>query len=389
MNVKTFEAFSMKDAVAAVRREFGPDAVILNSKEKIAADGKGKLIQVTAAAPTSTRKGGSVINERNDDDLREVVEYIKSVEKRMDGMLTTIATRENLQAVESGMEELKSLVLETLRQQCGGIQEGMKEPIQRIYHALKTTGLDDVHLVALCRHLENVKVRESQDADGDFYEIYREEAAKWLLKRVKIAPLWTEVAGAPVIQVFVGTTGVGKSSSVVKLASHLSRKQKRKVLLVSFDNVRLAASEQMRVYAKVLGVEFEQIEDAMDLSSILSRHSDVDVVLVDTAGRSPKRSQKMEDLLALKSLNLPLEFHLVMPATEKEEQLDRTIRAFSRLGLSSLIFTKLDETWSYGELFNLMNRWSLPLSYFGIGQNVPEDLERATRERVVERLVGM
>lgn len=389
MNVKTFEAFSMKDAVAAVRKEFGADAVILSSKEKVGGDSKGKVYQVTAAAPTSMRKGGASAAETGSDDLREVFGYMRNMEKKIDALSDVICSQEQLTNLESGLEEIKSLVLEALRSQGGSIQENLPEAVQRIYHALKSTGVEEVRLVELMRQLSNVEIPGKLTDQNEIYENYREHAVKWLLKKIKIAPMATDMAGSPSVQVFVGTTGVGKSSTVAKLAAFLHLKKKRKVLLVSFDNVRLAANEQMRIYAKVLGVPFEQIDDPMDLETIIAKYRDIDTVLLDTAGRSPKKALKMDDLSALKNLNIPIEFHLVLPTTEKEEQLDRSIRAFSKLGIASLIFTKMDETWSYGEIFNLTNRWSLPLSYFGVGQNIPEDFERATRERVVERLLGL
>ena len=112
-------------------------------------------------------------------------------------------------------------------------------------------------------------------------------------------------------------------------------------------------------------------------------------VLVDTAGRSPKSKGNLKDLLTLKKMERPIDFHLVMSLTEKETQMDRTIRSFSKVGIQSFLFSKLDETWSYGNIFNLTQKWGVPLSYFGIGQKIPENIERATRERVVERIFGL
>ncbi|MBF0441246.1 MAG: flagellar biosynthesis protein FlhF, partial [Oligoflexales bacterium] len=102
-----------------------------------------------------------------------------------------------------------------------------------------------------------------------------------------------------------------------------------------------------------------------------------------------KNKSNLSDLNAIKDLNIPVDFHLVLSITEKENQMDMVIRRFSEIGISSLIFTKIDETWSYGEIFNLSTKWSIPLSYFGIGQKIPEEIERASRERVCERIFGL
>jgi flagellar biosynthesis protein FlhF len=138
----------------------------------------------------------------------------------------------------------------------------------------------------------------------------------------------------------------------------------------------------------VIDTIFVPIEGVADIERVVNEHDDAQFIFIDTAGRSPKRN-KLEDLMSFKNLNVPLDFHLVLSATDKEQQMDRTIRSFLSLGLSSLVFTKLDETWSYGEIFNLSQKWSVPLRYFGTGQGVPEDIEWASKERVIERIFGL
>ena len=117
----------------------------------------------------------------------------------------------------------------------------------------------------------------------------------------------------------------------------------------------------------------------------------MELVLVDTpAGVSPKAPELIAELAALKETGLPLDVHLVLSMTDKEAQLDQAVRAFSPVGLASVAFTKLDESWSFGEIFNLSKRWALPpSSFFAIGQQIPDDVERASRERVIERLFGL
>lgn len=393
MQVKTFEAFSMRDAIRAVRAEFGPDAVILSTRETPLEDGKGKVVHVTAARAGATKLGGASAQESgvSDDGLLGFKNHLDRIDLRLNQLTETVVTKEQLQGMEAGIHEVKILLLEALRSKDGTTMQGLSRPLEDLYRQLKVTGVDDSRLTELMKHLKGLPGGEGStfESDEQAAEFHQNNAIRWFLKRVRIAPRWSPVGGAPSVHAFVGTSGAGKTSTVAKLAAQYALKEKRSVLVVSYDTTRLAATEQMRIFTKVIGVPFESVEDASALAQIVERHQDKELILVDTSGRSPKSPQGIQALSVLKQLPVAVEFNLVLSTTEKEAQLDRAIRSFSTLGLQSLVFTKLDESWSYGQLFNLTTKWSLPLSFFGTGQRVPEDIERATRERVVERIFGL
>jgi flagellar biosynthesis protein FlhF len=136
-------------------------------------------------------------------------------------------------------------------------------------------------------------------------------------------------------------------------------------------------------------VPFLAANAAEDLLKVHETFRGTELVLIDTAGISPKNKSGIQALAAIKNLNLPIDFHLCLSSTESQSQLDNEVRSFLSTGLSSLVFSKLDESWAYGEIFNLSKTWSLPLSFFSIGQQIPDDIERATRERVIERIFGL
>jgi flagellar biosynthesis protein FlhF len=224
-------------------------------------------------------------------------------------------------------------------------------------------------------------------SEGESY--YRDQAIRWLMKRIKIAPKWNLMPGAVSYQAVVGPAGVGKSSLVAKLAALYAVREKRQVAVVSLDNHRLAASEQMRIFCKIIGVPFVAAATPADVFAVPETHRDVELVLIDTAGVSPKGLGRIGELQTLKEAGSPVDVHLALSVTEKDAQLDQAVRSFSRLGLASLAFTKLDESWAFGGIFNLSKKWALPLSFFAIGQQIPDDVERASRERVIERLFGL
>jgi len=392
MEVRTFEAFSMRDALKAVKSHFGTDAVILTTREKKIEGAKGKLYEVTAARNGQTSVNGasraSGEGAMIKDNLVELVEYFKTIERTIKGLGEEMARRQDLFRLDAGLQEIRTIVYEELTKTKGAVVEGMSPALSKIFQRLKLMGLDETEMRKLSEFLKALPPEKNVDPEL-LYQNYQTHAIRWMMKRVKVAPPWNPVLGARAVHVVVGTSGSGKTSSAAKIAQHYKTEHKQRVILASCDNKRIAAREQLRITAKVLGIPFEQVERPRDLAGILEKKKDWDLVVVDTGSECPRVKDDLGDLLDFREVDLPVSFHLALAMTEKEVQMDRMIRGFSHLGLQSLIFNRLDESWSYGEIFNLSLRWSLPISFFGVGRSVPEDLERASRERVVERIFGL
>lgn len=392
MEVRTFEAHNMRDAVKQIKAELGQDAVILSTKEKSDTTSGAKIYEVKATQASSSRgNGASTGYSEMAAGNAKIDERFERMEARLNRIAENYAQRENIDHLENGLHELKLLLLESLRTKSGSTLSGLPSHLVEIERQLTLMNIDESIATALLKYLRDLPAPSETDVQGpeQLSEHYRNQAIRWMLKRISIAPRWSIIQGSTSVHCIVGTSGSGKTTATAKIANFLKTKEKAKVLLVSFDNQRVAAQEQLRVYARVMDIPFETMTEAKDLEVILRRHSDIDIVLIDTAGRSPKSPKYREELEAFKNLNTPVTTHLILPMSEKDTQLDRTIRYFSPLAIESLIFTKLDESWSYGEILNLASKWTLPLSYFSIGPRVPEDLERASRERVVERIFGI
>jgi flagellar biosynthesis protein FlhF len=297
--------------------------------------------------------------------------------------------RNHLSAIETGLDELKVLFTDSLRGKEDSFLKDLPNHLVAIAKQLRMTGVDEAHIISLMKYLTSLPVDQLNKKAEDAAGYCQSQAIKWMLKQVKIAPQFEALPGSMAIHAIVGATGAGKTSTIAKLVFQMSKKSKGKILLISCDNQRLAAAEQLRLYSKLANVVFESVNDLKDIRKVIEKHSNMEMVLIDTAGRSPKNSNVIKELELLKSVDLPIDIHLAMSITDKELHLDRTIRSFSGLGIQSLMFTKLDESWSYGEIFNLSTKWSIPLSYFTTGQRIPEDIERASKERVVERIFGI
>ncbi len=390
METKTFEALTMKDAIKAVKKEFGSDAVIIRTKEKISSKHENtRYFEVVASAPIAqkTRPQSSLtghLTNINSDEYR-------ALENRFTSAIDTLPSKANIQTVESGLKELKMILMESL-EASSSKNTRLNADERAIKNQLKIMNVSDGNISAVMKHLKEKKTElqkkggETQEFSSDFY---KEHAIRFMLKNIRIAPQWNIIKGGMSIQCFVGTPGVGKTSTIIKLATHFKTKSNSNVLVISYDNTKLGGAEQLKIYSNIIDCKFEQINEPSELESVLAKHRDVDIVLIDCSGQNAKSGDLEIDLASLTELTLPIDFHLVCSTSEKELQSEQAIRHFSPLGIQSLIFTKIDETWSFGEVYNLTHKWSIPLSYFSTGQNIPDDIEKASRERVVEQIFGL
>jgi flagellar biosynthesis protein FlhF len=185
---------------------------------------------------------------------------------------------------------------------------------------------------------------------------------------------------------FAGPTGVGKTTTIAKIAASQSLWGNRKVVLMTADTYRIAAVEQLRTYAKILGIPIEIVADPRDIPNLLKKHRDADLILMDTAGRSHYDNGRLDELRSLYNSFLPDTVHLVMASNIKYRDMLNVIDRMGVVPISALLFTKLDETSSYGTILNVIRDFDLPVSFFTIGQNVPNDIEVARGDRFVDLL---
>lgn len=200
-------------------------------------------------------------------------------------------------------------------------------------------------------------------------------------------PLWQPEDGQKRIAL-VGPTGVGKTTTIAKLAAEAIVNSGARVALVTIDTFRIAAVEQLKVYGEIMGLPVEVVLSPEQLQQALRRHRDKDLILIDTAGRSPRDSDRIDELNAFLSHGDKIENCLVLAAPTEERLQKKALESFGRLGISRLIFTKLDETDRCGALINLSTRANLPLAYLTNGQQVPEDLLLAAPEAVAALVMG-
>jgi flagellar biosynthesis protein FlhF len=218
----------------------------------------------------------------------------------------------------------------------------------------------------------------SRADSADFQSALVEE----LESRIVAEPALGRSETRPRIVSLIGPPGCGKTTTLVKLAVNYGIAGRRPVLLLTMDTYRVAAAEQLRSYAAILGVGFHVLETVAALSQAIEENRSKDLIFIDTPGYGFGDMDHAAPLARFLTSRSDIDTQLVLPSSMKAADLTRVVDSYECFRPQRLLFTKLDETGSFGPIFNEAARTQKPLSFFGTGQRIPEDLETASRSRV-------
>lgn len=339
MKVKRYLVNTMPEAVEAIRRDLGPDAMIVSSR-KVRQDSlwgflRPKKLEVTAAIDTPPPAAAVTGPPQEYQKLQEEVLQLKN-------MISTRILGEDLQQLPATVARWKN-ILEELEIN----QDVIDAVIERV---ASHTGLEQ--------------------------EITPQAVVNELAGVLSFPPDSCQLNGQ--VATFLGPTGVGKTTTLAKLAARMLIWEKKRVALVTTDTYRIGATEQLKTYGEILGVPVEVVMTPRELRQALDRHHDKDVVLIDTAGRSPRNPIYRQELLSYLASAQPSDTFLVLSCTTKNRDLLRIAENYQVFKVDKLIFTKLDETPSLGPILNVSRATGLPVAYLSNGQNVPDDLLAAS-----------
>lgn len=412
MQVKRFEGVDMQEVLRLVKHELGPDAVILSTRHT--KKGKGAfgmfgrpMVEVTAAVDregtvlpserpaAELRPGPTTVSERvATRDIADLVRALDPIQRDMDlvkELLQQLTMKERFASPMSspGLERELTMMKKMLEQFIEK-QQDKQSPlfapsILPFYQRLVAGGLDEILARRLAERVQNSMAKDKLSEE----RYVRGYFASTLIKTIPISGPLRPIAGQQTPVAFVGPTGVGKTTTIAKLAANYALGEKKKVALITLDTYRIAAVEQLRIFAKIISLPVDVVLNAAELDQALMRHRDKDLVLIDTAGRSQRDQLQMAELRAFFADRRRAAVHLVLSATASAHNMLETVERFKPLEPSSLLFTKLDECNTFGTLLGTALRGEIPLSYFTTGQRVPEDIEVATSERVVDLLLNV
>lgn len=270
---------------------------------------------------------------------------------------------------------------------------GISGPLNDAFDQLILNGLDKRFAISLVKQIESELGKDKVNDP----ETIADMLAFGIMNTTEVqSPLLTfgntnqeQPASRPEFLALVGPTGVGKTTTLAKIASEAILKRKLKVGLINLDSYKVAAFDQLATYAKILGVPFRSANSAEDVKAVIQDFQHMDLVLVDTTGRSQRDTASLRELQQMLSVIPNLRTNLVLSVTTRDTELYDTTTRFSIFRPLGLIMSKLDEATIHGSIYNVSQKAKLPLIYFTTGQRVPEDLEEASRERVAALILDL
>lgn len=426
MTINKFQGKTKEEAIEKAKKEFGVNAVIMNVKE-LKPKGflrafKSSTFEVTAAMeekesfvnPINALKTPDKMHESINVAADEQITIPPIQEKKNTGkeLVQNLIHKEIVQAKSEMQAESHSLeqenaeeddnIEERLDSLSNILEEKLGVPAEESEEDAKATSeeLDFVKLLynTLLKNEVNEKYAnqildeiEGYIRPGNSLDLILSNIYQKLILRFGQPKTINLLGRKPKVIFFVGPTGVGKTTTIAKIASKYKVEQNKKVAFLTADTYRIAATEQLRVYANILDAPLSIIYSAEELNTAIERVSDYDLVFVDTAGFSHKNQEQKEDIKKLihgMSSEYNKEVYLVLSATTKYQDLLDISDIYHDIADYKLIFTKLDETSSYGNILNVKLYSGADLSYVTNGQNVPEDIEIFDTQKIVKQLLG-
>ena len=387
MIIKKYEAQTEKEAIILAKQELGKEAIVMNIKtvkpRGIYRFFHKPMVEITAAVDEIGKqtaeqkennlltKGFSALPAKEDKSQAKMIEPDESaIEKRLNSLQDLLEKQltNNNTAPEEKQEELSK----------------NEEYLLLVFNQLVENEVDEVYAKQI---IDEVKKSLKKDSPVD--HILTNVYQKLVLKLGE--PKYIDLQNTEKKFIFfIGPTGVGKTTTIAKIASNLKLKENAKVALITSDTYRIAAVEQLRTYASILGIPLSVVYTKEELEEEKEKYADYDVVLIDTAGRSHRNEEQKQDLLELIHAveEDKRDGFLVLSATTKYKDLVRITESYRIMEDYGIVFTKLDETTCIGNILNTKLMTNAPLSYTTWGQNVPDDFGCMDAQSIAKKLLG-
>ena len=409
MIIKKFQAETEKEAILLAQNELGKDAIVMNIKtmnpKGIFKMFRKSKVEVTAAIDEKEEGTFKV-------QMKQAEEASKQEEKKKEEKEVTLEGKkeEKESAIEEKLNNLAKMIekeMELKKESSIKEKEGEEEKKEENKEAEKKDSKEDynramIELVQkqmmdhdveqefareIVKDIENKKDVKLK-IDDVLANVYQRIVLK--LGQPDMIELEHNTGNGPKLIYFIGPTGVGKTTTIAKIASKLKLEKKAKVALITADTYRIAAVEQIRTYANILSIPIKVVYEPEEIKKTIEEFSDYDLILVDTAGRSHKNEEQCNDLKSLleASKDYKQEIYLVLSAATKYRDLVKITETYSKITNYKLIFTKLDETGCLGNILNIRMLTKLPLSYATNGQNVPDDICVLDAQNIAKQLLG-
>lgn len=378
----------MQEALSKVRFELGPEAAVLHTREVASSRwsrwfGGGRQIEITATTQVSVPS--RLPAKAEPAPITEPVTANVPPAPHFEVSTPPTSLSPNHDHLQQQLGQLQSMVEDLCRRSQKDHGHDWPQEMFELYTDLIEAEVTE----ELARELIE---RVRSDAPGE--EITDRTLAKARICRmiedeISVAGPIACRPGQCRVVAMVGPTGVGKTTTIAKLAANFRLREKKRVALVTVDTYRIAAVDQLRTYAEIIDLPLFVVSTPREMGEAIEQLRDYDLVLIDTAGRSPRDGVKIQELKEFLAEARTDDIHLVLSSANSAKSLARTAEDFSVVGTTSLLLTKLDEASGLGNLLPLLRSSKLPLSYLTNGQNVPDDIEPAERRRLARVVLGL
>jgi flagellar biosynthesis protein FlhF len=417
MDIKTFRAKTMRDALDQIRRELGPAAAVLHTRELNAGPLSrlvfGRRYEVAASTGVNVPSRLPEAAGTGDWGLGTGETEYGVLGTQYEAREQSCDTYSSLHAPYSGYPEgvvppahleadYRNRYRDDFRQQMAGQLDELQAMVVKLCERANSApshdlpdSMFDAFTDMIEAEIDETIAREWIEkirGDGNPRELVdaglvKSRIVQLLEQEIRVAgPIETDADRCRVVAL-VGPTGVGKTTTIAKLAANYRLREKLRVGLITVDTYRVAAVEQLRTYADIIDLPMEVIATPREMREAVHRMNHLDLVLMDTAGRSPRDEIKIQELKSMLQEAEPDEVHLVLSSTAGAKSLTCTAEQFASVGTTAMLLTKLDEANSLGHLVSLVRGCPLPISYLTDGQNVPDDIQVAERRGLAARLL--
>ena len=374
MKIRRYMANNMQEAIQKVKMDLGSDAVILNTR-KVKRPGflsflRAPLVEVLASVEEEEKETKAVLSDLKDPKVEELEGKVKSMETMLEKIYQqmsemkreAVVSSTNKNEKEDTTSKIYKVFIDNMRQ--NDVDESV---IDEILKALKEQDIDN-----------NSSVNE-------VFAIFKKEIIKRLGASEEIT---VGEQNKPKVIMFLGPTGVGKTTTLAKIAANFMIKEGKKVGLITADTYRIAAVEQLKTYSEIMGTPITVIYSPKEMKDAIKKNSESDLILIDTPGKNHKDKKHFDEIREIYKAAEPDEAYLLISATTKPKDCKSIINSYSFIDNYKLIFTKVDETSSLGVLLNVRELTGKSLSYVTTGQSVPDDIEIADAENISKKLLG-
>lgn len=459
MQVKKFEAPTMQEALKVIKKELGPEAIILSTKHIKSGFGlmSKASVEVTAAIAEKDLKKKKMAEKDLPQDVKEKIwngkaekqseiynNYfekqlsraakdkveIKAARQRSEAQSAPeqkkaapiqerryadisdeetpvpaptrrsmpVQPTEKVRDLEKDIEQLKSMITELATNASSGVKSVSREEtdqdltpeLVRVMHDLVAGGIEK----KFARQIARQASFDLSSLDRHDEQAILDRVAYHLVNDIQVKDLLEGIGARSgnsksTVLSLVGPTGVGKTTTIAKIASLAILEKRMRVGLINLDSYKVAAADQLSTYAKIMNVPFRSASTKEELQQAIYDFSSLDLVLIDTTGRSQKDQESLLQLRHLLGSVEGCQNVLMVSATTKDSDMNEVVSRFKLFQPVGLVFSKLDETSLYGCIYNVQKRSELPLLYFTVGQRVPEDIEKASAERVADLVLDL